>query len=77
MSTGYYFFVARAIFSLVLSISMLSWLAAIWSVVLSGMGILLNSHLNCVNASLVNFCMVLFSSFGFSFVFEVFSVMNL
>ena len=45
--------VAGAIFSMVLRISSLSWLAAISSVVLSRMGRLLDSFLNCVTASLV------------------------
>ena len=76
MFTGYCFCCGRGNF-LVLSISLLSWLAAILNVVLSSMGMLLNSFLNCVIASLVNFCMVLFSSFGLGFVCEVSSVMNL
>ena len=71
------FVVTGAIFSIVLSISPLSWLAAISSVVLSRMGMLLNSLLNCVIALLVNFCNVLFSTFSLGFVYEVSSIMNL
>ena len=71
------FVVAWAIFLMVLSISLLSWLAAVSSVVLSRMGMLLNSLLNCVIASPVNVHRILFSSFGLGFVCEVSSVMNL
>ena len=68
---------AGATFLTVLSISLLGWLAAISSVVLSRMCMLLNSLLHCVTASSVIFCMVIFSSFSLCFVCEVSSVMSL
>ena len=71
------FGVDGAILSIVLSISLLSCLAALSSVVLSRIGMLLNSFLNCEIASSVNFCKVLFSSFDLGFVCRVSSVMNL
>ena len=51
---------AGAIFSMVFSISLLSWLAAISSVVPSRIGRLLNSFLIWMIASSVNFCSYLF-----------------
>ena len=69
------FVAAGAIYLMVLSFS-LSWLAAILSVVLSRIGRLLNLLLNCVIALLVNFCTVLFSCIGLSFVCEVSNVMD-
>ena len=62
---------------IILSISLSSCLAAMMSVVLSRMGMLLNSFLNCEVASSVNFCKVLFSSFGLGLVCRVSSVINL
>ena len=64
MSVVIAFVVAGAIFLIVLSISLLSCLGAMSSVVLSRMGMLLNLFLNCEATSSVNFCKVLFSSFG-------------
>ena len=61
---------------MVLSISLLNQLVVIFSVVLSRIGRLLSSFLNCVIVSSVNFCTVL-SCFGLGFVWEVSNVMNL
>ena len=57
------FVVAGAIFSIVLSISLLSCLAAMSSVVLSRMGMLLNSFFNCKGCIIGKFLQALFSSF--------------
>ena len=67
------FVVAGAILSIILSILLLSCSVALSSVVLSRMGMLLN----CEAVSSVNFCKVLFSSFGLGLVCRVSSVMKL
>ena len=54
---------------MVLSISLLSWLAALSSVVHSRIGRLLNSFLNCVIVSSVKFGIVIFL-FWFWFCFQ-------
>ena len=67
----------RNFLSMVFSILLFSWLTAILSVVLSRIGRLLNSFLNCVIVSSVNLCTVLFSCSGLVFVWEVSNFMNL
>ena len=77
MSVIYCFCCGWGNFLIVLNISLLSCSAAMSSVALSRMGMLLNSFLNCKAASLVNFCEVLFSGIGLGLVCRISSVMNL